>query len=62
MCDPVSLSIGLAVVGTASTVGQQIAINKSAKAQQRAINEEFARVTEENRDAASAEMFDQAGL
>lgn len=59
MCDPVSLSIGLAVVGTAQAVGGQIAAAKTAKAQQKAINAEHARVAEENRDAASSEMFDQ---
>ena len=59
MCDPVSISIGLAVVSTAQAVGGQIAASKTAKAQQKAINAEHARVAEENRDAASAQMFDQ---
>lgn len=59
MCDPVSAAITLAVVSTASTVGGQIAASKNAKAQQRAINAEHQRVAEENRDVASAEMFDQ---
>lgn len=44
------------VVGT---VGQVVAANKTAKVQERAIREQHARIAEENRDAASAELFDQ---
>lgn len=59
MCDPVSASIALAVVSTVGAVGQVITANKTAKAQERAIRAQHERVAEENRDAASAEMFDQ---
>lgn len=59
MCDPVSLSIALAVTAVAQTAGSVIAQSKNAKAQTRAINAQQERVAEENRDAASAELFDQ---
>lgn len=59
MCDPVSASIALAVVSTVGTAGSVIAASKNAKAQTRAIRAQHERVAEENRDAASAEMFDQ---
>lgn len=59
MCDPVTASVALAVTSVVGTVGQTIAANKTAKAQERAIRDQHARIAEENRDAASAEMFDQ---
>lgn len=59
MCDPVSASIALAVVSTVGTVGQVVAASKTAKAQEKSIRLQHERVAEENRDAASAEMFDQ---
>lgn len=59
MCDPVSLSVALAVAGAAQTAGSIISASKTAKVQEQAIRNQHARVAEENRDAASAEMFDQ---
>lgn len=59
MCDPVSASIALAVVSTVGTVGQVVAARKTANAQEKSIRLQHERVAEENRDAASAEMFDQ---
>jgi hypothetical protein len=59
MCDPVSASIALAVVSTVGAAGSAIAQAKSAKAQTKAIRAQQELVNEENRDAASAELFDQ---
>lgn len=59
MCDPVSASIALAVVGATQAVGSVIAQSKNAKAQTKAIRAQQERVAEETRDAASAELFDQ---
>lgn len=59
MCDPVSASIALAVVSTVSAGANVIAQSKTAKIQQRAIDKQQAVVAEENRQAASSEMFDQ---
>lgn len=60
MCPPPAIAAALAVVSTIGAVGQAVAQSKSAKAQTRAINAQQALVAEENRDAASAELFDQA--
>ena len=60
MCEPVSLAIAAGVVATASTAGQMIAASKSAKAQEKAILAQRENVLEENKNAASAELFDQA--
>jgi len=59
MCDPVSASIALAVVSTVGAAGSAIAQAKTAKAQTKAIRAQQELVNEENRDAASAELFDQ---
>lgn len=59
MCDPVSASIALAVIGTAQAAGGAIAARKNAKVQEKAIRQQHERVAEENRDVASAEMFEQ---
>ena len=57
MCDPVSAVVG--AISVASTIGGQIAANKSAKAQERAIRSQQALVREETRNRASNELFDQ---
>ena len=57
MCDPVSAVIG--AISVASAIGGQVAANKSAKAQTKAIHAQRAVVREETRVKASNELFDQ---
>lgn len=57
MCDPVSAVIG--AISVASTIGGQVAANKSAKAQVKAIHNQRALVREETRRTATNELFDQ---
>jgi hypothetical protein len=59
MCDPVTASIALAVTAVASTGANLMAQSKTANAQHAAINAQQAVVQEENRQAASGELFDQ---
>jgi hypothetical protein len=56
MCDPVSISAAIAVASAAAGSMAQI---KSAKAQTAAINAQQKVVREENRQVASAELFDE---
>ena len=55
MCDPVTIAAGLAVASAAAGSVAQI---KSAKAQTKAVNEQQMVVREENRQVASADLFD----
>lgn len=57
MCAPVAAVA--AVIGVASTTASVIGQAKTAKAQAKAIRNQQAVVAEENRRAASAELFDQ---
>lgn len=57
MCDPVSAVLG--AISVASTIGGQVAANKSAKAQVKAINNQRALVREETRREATNDLFDQ---
>ena len=60
MCEPtVAAAIALGVSSVASTTASVIGQAKAAKAQAKALNDQFAAVAEENRLAASAEMFDR---
>lgn len=62
MCDPVtavSAAIVSGVLSVASTAASVVAQTKSANAQAKAINYQLAVTQEENRQAASAELFDQ---
>ena len=56
LCDPITAG---AVLAVASTTAGVISQAKQAKAQTKAINQQQAVVAEENRRAASAELFDQ---
>ena len=59
MCDPVTAAIIVGVTAVASTGANIVAQSKSAKAQTKAIRAQQGVVAEENRQAASAELFDQ---
>ncbi|EQA99969.1 hypothetical protein L288_18835 [Sphingobium quisquiliarum P25] len=59
MCEPVTAAIAVGVASVASTTATVIGQAKAAKAQAKALNEQFAAVAEENRLAASAEMFER---
>lgn len=56
MCDPITATV-LAVATTAASTVSQI---KAAKAQEKAIRQQMEVAAEENRQIASAELFDQA--
>lgn len=59
MCDPVTAAIIVGVTAVASTGAGIAAQAKSAKAQTKAIRAQQGVVAEENRQQASAEIFDQ---
>jgi len=59
MCDPVTAAVTMAVVSTVGAGASVVAQAQTAKAQTKAIKAQQALVAEENRDVASAEMFDQ---
>jgi len=59
MCDPVTAAVTMAVVSTVGVGANAVAQAKTAKAQTKAIRAQQALVAEENRDVASAEIFDQ---
>lgn len=59
MCDPLTAAIVSGVIGVVQTGASVIAAGKTAAAQEKAIREQNARVSEENRVKASTEMFDQ---
>lgn len=56
MCDPITATV-LAVATTAASVVSQV---KTANAQEKALRNQMAAASEENRQVASAELFDQA--
>lgn len=56
MCDPITATV-LAVATTAASVVSQV---KTANAQEKALRNQMAVASEENRQVASAELFDQA--
>lgn len=58
MCDPVTAAIVVAATSVVGTTANVIAQSKAAKAQARAINEQAAVTQQENRLAASSQMFD----
>lgn len=59
MCDPVSAAVVAGVMTVASTAASVVAQSKAADAQAKAINSQLQATEDENRQAASAELFDQ---
>lgn len=59
MCDPVTAAVALAVTTVAGTAANVVAQTKNAKAQTKAIREQQGVVAEENRQAATGELFEQ---
>lgn len=60
MCDPVSAAIITTTLAVAGSAAQSITAMKSAKAQTKAIRAQQAVAREENRQVASAELFEQS--
>ncbi|MFY7954379.1 MAG: virion core protein, T7 gp14 family [Armatimonadaceae bacterium] len=53
MCEPVTIMTALAVTSAAAGVVSQV---KAAKAQQRAINEQYAEVVQQNNESATSQL------
>ena len=53
MCEPVTIMTALAVASTAANIVTQV---KSAKAQQKAINEQYAEVVQQNNESATSQL------